>query len=178
VADRTPTRIPTTAEPTRELPDGVVTVSATGVNTSGKWISTVRMRVEKSPNIESLDLSGVVVDWTDPSGQYALASNLAEREAVDGYFGVVPVRGTTYSEEGRLDEPGQQYELVFDLGEDATDDDDLPGTDDGEGTTHFGQRIEAGWTVNLRFTTARGQVSNTRFQVPDAVGGRESIELV
>lgn len=164
-----------TATATETLPSGLRAVAATGANTSGRYVGTVTVTVEPAPGAGTVDLEDVRVTWLDPNGEYRLVANTVESSRAHGHFGIRPVDGPSTSL-ATVAEPGERFELVFDLGRDQTDADDP--ADDVSGLPWFGRRVEAGWAITLQFTTGQGRTSRTSLTVPEAVGGRRTVDLM
>lgn len=164
-----------TATATSALPRGLTVVSATGTNIDGKYVGTVRVVVEKAPGTEQVDLSTVRATWLDPGGEYRVAANSVDSNTAHGHFGIQPVDGPAYNNDTVIETADERYELVFDLGRDQSTVDDPQDGVSGPGA--FGRRVEAGWVISLELTTGTGRTSETKLQVPDAVGGRESVTL-
>ena len=151
----------------RSLPTALRVTGATGTNVAGGEIGTVNVRVEKVDGAGEIDLTAVTADWTVTDASYDLAAHSGTTSA-EGYFGIRPARATVADE--TLSGQNERHELVFDLGDDDTDEDDPQERD---GATYFGDPLTQNDVVSLRLRTGGGATTNVRLLVPNYVPQRE-----
>jgi hypothetical protein len=148
--------------------------SAVGTAIDQRRVGIVRLRLAAAPG-EEIDTSTIRVRWIDPSGRYTLVAsdNLAD---TDAYFGIQPLTDRNDSVPV-LDDPNDEFELVFDLGEnDVFVDDPRPGADH-PGKTDFSEKLAEGAVVSVQLATGAGKSITRRLRVPDRIGGESEVDL-
>ncbi|RXK48520.1 hypothetical protein [Halorientalis pallida] len=156
---------PAESENEGSLPSALRVISAVGTNVAQRRIGTVEVTVAKADWVEEVDLTGVTVTWKTANDSYDLAARSTDTDA-DGYFGIVPGRGTSADE--TLTTADERHRLVFDLGDDDEEIDDRHRRLDDD-STHFGRVLRADDVVGLRLTTAGGSTTDARLLAPTDV---------
>jgi len=153
---------------------GFEITSAVGTAIDDRSVGVLVLTVSPAAGV-AIDASAVRVEWIDPSGRYSLVADTAGDDA-DGYFGVRPVTDANGSAP-LLDDPADEFEFVFDLGDDDVDaDDPAPGAAR-PGARAFGRRSAPGTVVSVQLATASGRSLTERLQVPDSLLGEDRVAL-
>lgn len=148
--------------------------SAVGTAIDQRRVGIVKVRLAPAPG-ERVDTSTIRVRWLDPAGKYTLVSSDSLSDT-DAYFGIQPLTDRNDSAPV-LDDPSDEFELVFDLGaNDIFVDDPRPAADH-PGKTHFSEKLAEGAVVSVQFATGAGRSITRRLQVPNRIGGESEVAL-
>ncbi|WP_436923747.1 archaellin/type IV pilin N-terminal domain-containing protein [Halosimplex amylolyticum] len=152
--------------------------AATGTNLSQSEVGVVNMTLKKSPGASNIDLENATVQWVGPSGTYNLVNASVDASGADGHFGIVPFKDADGSHPV-LNDPDDRMVMVFDLGHDDVNSDDITYStaDTGQGYTYFGSQIPEGASVNVKITTKSGATTTEQLTVPETLSGASAVQL-
>jgi archaellin len=141
----------------------VLGADGTAIDDGRQSVGEVRLVVTRASSDRPVDLTGVVVTWSD-SGVYTLVPAGSAGDGADGEFGISLARADRTG--GSLSQSGDRGVLRFDLG-----------TDNVAGVREFGERLRPGETATIRLTTADGRTTTTNVTVPKPLPDGDSVGL-
>jgi hypothetical protein len=148
--------------------------SAVGSAIDQRRVGIVRVRLAVAPG-EEIDTSTIRVRWLDPTGAYTLVASDSLSDT-DAYFGIRTLTDRNDSAPV-LDDPSDEFELVFDLGENDIFVDDPRPAADHPGKTDFAEKLAEGAVVSVQLATGADQSITRRLQVPNRIGGESEVDL-
>ncbi|MDX1745655.1 MAG: archaellin/type IV pilin N-terminal domain-containing protein [Halobacteriales archaeon] len=144
-------------ESSEQVSNRIQAVNAVGqVNSSETGLSDVNITVSLSPSASEVDLSEATAQWVGPTGTYSLTHNSSSDG--DGSFYVSQVKDEDDSSPV-LNVRADRLSLDFNVSDFATQD------------------LEAGASVEIRFTTRSGATTIIQLNVPRSVKGSSSVRL-
>jgi len=145
-------------------------VSATGQVTPDETVSEVTVTVKKAPGAANIDLRGVTVSWVESGGTYKVVHDSVGSDQTDaeGRF-AVSVLADDDDSSPVLNDPGDRFSLVFDLGSSASSTADPGAT--------FADALTEGQIVTIQLTARSGGTTNARLVVPQSLSGAEAVNL-
>jgi hypothetical protein len=148
--------------------------SAVGTAIDQRRVGVVRLRLAAAEGV-TVDTSTIRVRWLDPSGEYTVVASDSLEDA-DAYFGI---RALTDRNDSApvLDDPRDEFELVFDLGEQDVEIDDPRKAADKPGATKFASTLAEGSVVSIQLATGAGRSLTSRLQVPNRIGGESRVDI-
>lgn len=148
--------------------------SAVGTAIDQRRVGVVRLRLAAAEGV-TVDTSTIRVRWLDPSGEYTLIAS-DSLDDTDAYFGIRSL--TDHNDSAPvLDDPSDEFELVFDLGEQDTEIDDPRPAADHPGKTKFASKLAEGSVVSVQLATGAGRSLTNRLQIPYRIGGESQVEI-
>jgi len=148
--------------------------SAYGTAIEDRTVGVVRVRLAVESGVR-IDTSTIRVRWIDPSGTYTLVDSEYDGRT-EAYFGRHTITDDNESAPV-LDDPSDEIELVFDLGDSDTAVDDPFRAADHPGRTSFGNRLRGGSVISAQFASGSGRSLTRRLEVPSNLRGERRVEL-